>query len=53
MNNIIIVLPDEIIEKIYNYSNIKCHVCLRNLNNYFYKLVNKNYYCSNQCYLFI
>ena len=53
MNNFVIDLPDEIIEKIFYYSNIKCHVCNRNLNNNFYKLLHKNYYCSNNCYLFI
>ena len=48
-----ILLPNEIIELIFILSNIKCHCCNKNYDFNFYKKLNKNYYCSYDCFNFI
>jgi hypothetical protein len=48
-----IELPDEIINIILEFTNIKCHVCQCKYHINFYKKQSYFYFCSNMCYLTI
>ena len=51
-NNIMSLLPDEIIKIILQKTNIRCHICYCNYNINFYKKQNNYYYCTKDCYEF-
>ena len=48
-------LPNDILDKIYEIVNIKCHNCFIrfSFDRTFYCKVGKNYFCSEECYLHI
>lgn len=46
-------LPDDIINLIFDYTGINCHVCQKQFRFNFYKKLNKKYYCSLECFDFI
>ena len=43
-------LPDEIINVIFNNIKIECWTCKVKYNLKFYKKLDKNYYCSEECF---
>lgn len=45
-----IVLPKEIIDLILKKTCISCWVCKRNLKLDFYRKLDKNFYCSIECF---
>lgn len=48
-----ILLPNEIISKIFFNSGVKCHTCHKIFNFNFYKKLDKNYYCCKECFDFV
>ena len=43
-------MPEEILNRIFYYSNIRCHVYWVHYYNGFYKKQGHFYYCSLKCY---
>ena len=55
MKLLLFVLNRDIIEYIYSFIDLQCHVCniKFNYNNNIFKKQGKFYYCSERCYNYL